>query len=339
MAAREVLMICVESSYGTAKATPVLGTDKFYMRLDKDNAFGVEAEPVQLAISYGGGVAIEADTVSDVVETQGSFDFLLYPGISSQILLNWAITRVNTGRTTPWTTTDAGGVMPVGDLASLSFYHAILQEDGATYTRTRYAGAKCLDWQVTASETGDGRMFRLSGTMSCIRPVGNAWDSSSDPDATEFPLPAETDYPFGPFTLGHLATGSGVVTLGASAGTDRKASLARLLVKGTNHVDTRYYTSRFPVTARFTGRSVTAEADMRYKVSPNDKTSWRALTAQTVNIIIDNAAHAVTFALNGNNLIRPWKRELANDKEYMQSLTYANRFSPSAAADMSVTVT
>lgn len=338
MAAREFLMIVIESSWGTAKSTPSLGTDKCYLRLDQGNAFSMEAEPVQSGIMFGGGLAVEAETVSDVVQCKGNFNFILYPGIWSNLLLNWAITPINSGRTTPWTTTDSAGVNPVGDTASLSFYHAYMNESG-TYRRTRYAGVKCDDWQLAASESGDGRIWRISGSCTGIRPVGNAWDSSSDPDATEFPAPADANYPTGPYTFGHLASGTGTVTLGSSSGTNRAATCAGLTIRARNKYAQNYFTSRFLGLNRFVGRESTCEANLRLKVSPNDRDSYRALTAQTVSVILDNGTNSATLTYNGNNVLRPWARDLPLDREYMQKLTFMNRYSATAGGDISVTLT
>lgn len=337
MAAREILYMVEETSFGTTKTSPSLGTHACYQRLDRDNTFGVIEQVPKIAIPYGGGVAIRAESVNDMAFVQGSFSFILYPGIFSAHLLKWALTPINSGRTTPWTTTDSAGVMPVGDLASMCFYHAILQEDGATYTRTRYAGCKCQDITITAAAQGDARVWRVSGTLVGQRPVGNAWDSSSDPDATEFPLPAETNYPTGPYTFGHLATGSATVTLGSSSGTNRAATCAAASLTVRNQLDIAHFTSRFPARINYFGRDVTAQFGLLYKVSPDDRASHRALTAQTVTLKIDNGVNSLQFALNGNNVIEPWARDLRNANIYMQQISYANQWSPGAANDLAFT--
>lgn len=339
MAAREVLMVCIESSFGTPKATPSLGTDKFYMRLDTANSFTMETVPVQSSIPYGGGYNVEADTVSDTVQCTGNFSFLLYPGVFSSTLLNWAITPINSGRTVPWTTTDSSSVMPVGDLASLSFYHAYLTEDGSTYRRTRYAGCKCNDWSIAATEQGDGRMWRLTGSMTAIKPVGNAWDSSTDPDATEFPLPADTDYPTGPYTLAHLASGTGTITIGSSSGTNRVAQAMSVALSARNVMASHTYSTRYIVTNHFLGRASQCVATMRFKASPDDRASARALTAQTMNFIIDNGTHTINLDYKGNNVIRPWTRNLVPTDEYQQTLTIVNRYSTTAGTDIALATT
>lgn len=337
MAAREILMAVIESSFGTTKATPSLGTDSFYMRLDQANAFTMEANPVQSSIAYGGGYNVEADTVSDTVQCKGNFNFLLYPGVWSQILLGWAMTPINTGRTAPWTTTDASSVMPVGDLASLTFYHAFLTEDGTTYKRTKYLGCKCDSWSVAASEQGDARMWRISGSITAQKPAGNPWDSSTDPDVTEFPLPADANYPLGPYTFSHLSSGTGALTIGSGAGTNRASQTMSVTISAQNTMAAHTYGSRFLVTNHFLGRQSQCVAKMRYKASPDDRGSARSLTAQTATMKLDNGTHTVQIAYQGNNVIRPWARDLPLADEYQQTLTLVNRYDASAGMDLALT--
>ena len=336
MPARRFLMAVIESSFGTPKTSPTLGTDSFYMRLDTDNAFDVRSTAVHNQIQYGGGFTTIADTSCDEVNVAGSFNFLLYPGVWSEVLLKWAITAINTGRTTPWTTTDASAVMPAGDLASLSFYEAVLTQDGSTFRRKAFRGCKCNTWQLTGQDNGEGRMWRLSGTLTGIREQGSSWDSSTDPDATEFPVPAETSYPFGPFVYSHLATGTGTALIGT--GNDRKASISSLTISGTNQMAGRKATSRFITTNRFIGRNVTATAVIRYKTTPDDQTSYQTLAAQAVKFKLDNATKSIELDLKGNNVLSDWVRQVPNSDEYMQQLTIQNRWDPSAATDVGLTL-
>lgn len=329
MPAREFLMACEETSFGVPKALPVLGTHKFYMRLHQQAAFDPEATPVHMPILYGGGVATQAEAVSDVVVTRARFGFLLFPGIFSAHLLKWAMVPINTGRTVPWTTTDAAGVMPVNDLASLSFYRGYLLDDGATYRRTRWAGMKCETWELSCSAEGTNRIWVLSGTAVGIRPVGNAWDASVDPDAVEFPAPAETEYPSGPFTFGHLASGTGTVTVGAN----RAATCLSVKLSGSNKLGIEHYTSRFPTLIRYCGRDVKLDLGLRLKVSPNDRDDFRALTKKSVTLKIDNGVSSLNFALQGANLISPWKEALPFEREYQQNLTLINQADAAASGN------
>jgi hypothetical protein len=334
MAARRIVYAVIESSFGTPKSTPVLGTDCFYNRLHSPDSFDWEETEVVEPIPYGGGVNIEADGANDLTTVKGRFNFLLYPGVWSKILLNWAITPINGARTAPWVTTDASGVMPAGDLASLSFYDAFLKDDGTTYDRKRIAGCKCETWELSGNQTAQGRIITLSGEFTGIRVVGNPHDGSNDPDATEFPLPAEANYPTGPFLFSHFATGTGTATVG----TNRAASMASWKVTGRNTFDPLFFTGRFLTRNRYVGRTVSADISLLHKASPDDRTSYRNQAALDCEFKLDNGSATVKVDFNAKNVLRPWTVQLGNG-EYLQRLALANRFDPSAAGDVSVTVT
>src|SRR5688572_26406755 len=127
-----------ESSYGTAQAAPVLGTDALYLRLSEGAGFQMEEESQQVDIAYGGGRATLAEVISDQAACAGSLETNLYPA-QAALLLGWAGSLVNTGRTTPWVTTDPSGVMPPGDLASASIFDVVQMDDGS-YEYTRFSG-------------------------------------------------------------------------------------------------------------------------------------------------------------------------------------------------------
>jgi hypothetical protein len=334
MAAREILFAVIESTYGTTKTTPTLGTDSFYMRLDREGAFVPSPAPNVVEIMYGGGVAIKADEATDTVGVPFRFQFRLYPGIWSATLLKWAMTPINSGRTAPWTTT-AGSpvVLPVGDLASMTFYHAVLTQDGTTYDRKKYLGCKCHEWEVACSDQGDARVFTLIGSGVAQKVVGNPWDSSSDPDATEFPLPAEANYPTGPYIMGHLASGTGTVTVAS----DRKATATLLRIRGQNTMAPNFYTGRFLFSDRFCGRMVTAQVGLRYTASPDDRLSFWNRTSLDSEFKLDNGTNTVKIDFNAKNEMLPWERGLPLDREYTQQFTLKNRWDPTAATDITLT--
>lgn len=336
MAAREILFGVIESTYGVTKTTPVLGTDSFYMRLDREGAFAPTPAPNIVGIPYGGGVATRADRADDTVSIPFRFQFRLYPGIWSATLLKWAINPINSGRTVPWTTTiGSNNELPVGDLASLTFYHAVLTQDGTTYDRKKYLGCKCHEWTVAANDQGDGRVWTISGSGVAQKVVGNPWDASSDPNATEFPLPAEANYPTGPYLLAHLATGTGILKLAS----DRKATVTSVQIRGQNKMAPNFYSGRFLFSNRFCGRDVTAQVGLRYTTSPDDRLNFWNQTALDTEFKLDNGTNTVLIDFNAKNEITAWERGLPLDREYMQTLSITNRFDPTAGADVSATTT
>jgi hypothetical protein len=104
MASREYACIVIESSYGTPKSSPVTGTDRFYLRLDGANSFTMQDQPIVGDIMYGGGRATPALAYSDQRECKGRLTGNLYgsgSGVFAKKLLDWGLTVINTGRTTP----------------------------------------------------------------------------------------------------------------------------------------------------------------------------------------------------------------------------------------------
>src|SRR4051794_24215485 len=144
MSAREFLWIVKESALGTPMTSPTAGTDSIYVRLIDGNSFGMVAEPVIEEIPYGGGFAVQSEAISDHYGCKGQLKTKLYPA-QALMLLPWAVSRINAGQTTPWTTTE-----PAGDLASCSVYHAVRRSDG-TYSRKRFAGCKVAGARIEVS--------------------------------------------------------------------------------------------------------------------------------------------------------------------------------------------
>ncbi len=184
-------MLVIESALNTAKTSPSGAGEIIYVRLS-DGFFTMVVEPVFEEIMYGGGLAIPAEEISDHYICKGTLKTKLYPA-QAPFLLKWATSRINTGQTSPWTTTE-----PPGDLASVSVYHAIQYSNG-TVRRKRYSGTKVSSMRLEVSRGSTSAMLTLD--LQACKAYGNAIDSSSDPNGTEFPLPAETDYPLNPYTF------------------------------------------------------------------------------------------------------------------------------------------
>lgn len=334
MPSREFVMACIESSYGTAKASPVLGTDNFFLRLSEQAAFEAELLPQADQIMYGGGRTTPAAEVCDVWLAQGQFATILYPGVTSQILLNWALGIINSGRTTPWTTTDAAGVMPPGDLASLSWYRAFINPDGS-YVRERWNGCKCTKGKLSFSDDPKSRKLILSGEFVGIKSFANSVDSSLAPDAVEFPNPAETDYPsVQPWLFSHIGRNTGTCKIGSG-----RTQITDLSIEWTNNFDLKTYESQFLQLARFTGRSTTATVGLRYKPSPDDLASYQSRALQDSEFKLDNGTNTLKIDFNAVNRISARKRDFSSGKEYAAQVTLQNFWDPALATDLALTLT
>jgi hypothetical protein len=326
MGAPEFLQLVKESAYGTIMPTPVAGTDSFFIRLTEGNSFSVNAEPQFTDIPYGGGFAVTAESLSDTVTVVGQLKTKLYPS-QDQFLLNWALARINAGQTTPWTTTEIPG-----DLASVSAYHAYTRSDG-TLKRTRYAGGKV--GQLTLEGSRGNPVWAL--TLDCVfqKPVGNAYDASTDPDVTEFPAPADTDYPTGPYQFAHTSGGWAV---GGGAYTSR-TQFDSVRVSVQNALDPRPFESRYLQSCQNKGRQITLDAAMRLKATPDDRAAFEALTDQNVKLTLNTGAATCVLDFLTRNKIRKWTRDLPLDKVFMANIQLKNVWSASAGNDLALTYT
>lgn len=334
MPSRRAVAAFIESAYGVTKTTPVKNTDYFFLRLSQQAAFSAEFAPQSQAVPYGGGRVSPALDISDVYLAPFKFATLLYPGLQTTTFLNWAITPINTGRTAPWTTTDAGGVMPAGDLASLSFYRMFQAPDGS-YAREKWLGCKADEWELSFMEGATGRplVLTVSGKgIKCIPNTVIAGDSTA-PDATEFPDPAEADYPTGPWLFSHLTGATGTAKI-ASA----RTQIASLKFAGKNAMDPRTYESRVLQLNRFHGRTVTADIELRYKPTPDDVASYQSRTVLDSEFILDDGTHTLKLDFNGQNRLTQFERDEDDGKEYGRKLTLTNYWDPTAGGDVGLTI-
>lgn len=335
MPARRFVRPTIESSYGTPKALPVLGTDCFYLRLSEAAGFRAELVPQVDTIPYGGGRTTAADEVCDVYLAQGALACILPPGIVSTILMNWALTLVNSGRTTPWVTTDASGLMPPGDLASLTLYHAWQNPDGS-YTREKWLGCKSTQGSLSFVETPQGRKAMFESQFVGIKCATNGVEAPppAAPDAVEFPPPAEADYPTGAWLFSHFARGTGTVRIGAA-----RTQLANLKLSWENQIKARTYESQFNQIVRFLGRKVTAELELRHKPTPDDLASYQSRGLLDSEFILDNGTNTMKLDLLARNRISAHERQFPNDDEYGRKITLMNFWDPALANDVAVSFT
>jgi hypothetical protein len=335
MPSRRAVAAFIESSYGTTKSTPTLNTDYFFLRLNQQVAFEAEFNPQRQDISYGGGRVTAATEYADVALAPFKLSTFLYPGLHSSLMLHWCTTLINSGRTTPWTTTDSGSVMPAGDLASMTFYRMFQNPDG-TYAREKWLGCKAHDWSLSFAEGATGRPLVLSVSGMGIKCVPNSFISgdTTAPTDTEFPDPAETDYPTGPWLFSHLVGSTGTVKI-ASA----RTQIASLKISGKNTMSPRTYEQKVLVMDRFHGREVTADIELRYKPSPTDIISWQARTVLDSEFKLDNGTNTLKLDMNGQNRFTSFERSEPDGDEYGRKMTLKNFYDPAVSGDLVVTYT
>jgi hypothetical protein len=313
--AREFLWIVKESALGTVMTSPVAGTDSIYIRLIDGNSFTMTTEPVFEEIPYGGGFAVTAEALSDHYGCKGHLKTKLYPA-QAALLLSLLAARVNAGQTTPWVTTE-----PPGDLASVSVYHAIQFSDG-TIRRKRYAGCKAAGGRIEVSRQSTTAMLKLD--LQACRSYGNAMDSSSDPDATEFPAPSETDYPTGPYTFKNTSTKLKIGTT--------RAQYESISIAVQNALDGRWFEQSYLTVNKFCGRKTRLDAELYFKPSPDNRAAYEALTAQDAELTFDNGTHTAKVDFNGQNTIMKLDYNLPLNQAFTEKLSLTNRFDPSTPA-------
>jgi hypothetical protein len=318
----EFLQLIKESSYGTAMASPVAGTDSIYIRLAGANRFTVRPTPTQRKIQLGNGFATEGYRVSDQAACPGRLELELCYS-QAKLLLDWMFTRVNVAQTSPWTTTE-----PAGDLASVTAYYGVMRDDG-TIKRRRYRGGKALSPRLTSSaETG---LVMLSSDLRFQKWDGNTVDATADPDATAFPAPADTAFPTDVLLHSHLAAG---VTYPAAL-----QYLESLELSTQNQLDVKYFTSHFPAFDRLRGRQSTSSVGVLYTASPDWRAVYEALTAQALQAVWGNGTHTVTLNYHGQNVIDSVGDDLTPGKVYTQTVGSSTLWDPSASADVTFTFT
>lgn len=319
--AREFLLLVKESALGTVMTSPVAGTDSILIRLTDGNSFDLNQDNEYEHIMYGGGLAITAESVTDHYSCKGNLKTKLYPS-QAAFLTNWGLQRINSGQTTPWVTTEVPG-----DLVSVSCFHAVQQSNG-TFLRERFSGTKVANFNLDVSR--DSTTATLSMDLVACRKYPSASDGSVAPTLLEFPDPAETDYPYGPFTFS--STG-GLLTIGTT-----RTQYNSLSLKAANKLDGQWFETKYLSLNQFHGRETTLDVDLYFKVAPADRTSYEANTTQAASIGFASsvAGQSMLINMNAQNTITGLKRDLPLDRAFMQKLTLMNRFDPAAVAALTV---
>ena len=330
MPSREFAMIVQETSYGVPVASPTLGTNAFYLRLSDDNSFTMQDVPLVGVVNYGGGLATPACPYSDQNTCEGQLSGVLYAGtdgVFAKFMMDWAMTQINSGRTTPWTTTDAAGVMPPTDLASVSIYHGIQRSDG-TYDRRRYGGVKVHSG--TLNQSRQDPLLKYSFQLMGIRDDLNAALAVAYPNATEFPAPAETDYLCNPYLFSHTG---GLLKVGSIRSQYDSASIS-----WTNAMAPKIFETRHMVLDKFCGRNSKLSCNFYMKPSPDDLATLKALGENDTEISWDNGSWVLKIDFNAKNLFAQLQRQLPNNSTYSWNATIQNYFDPATASDLIVTL-
>jgi Phage tail tube protein len=328
---REFLMVVKESAFKTPKSTPVVWTqsttyglanaDAYYVRLPGDNQFTMRPRPVIVRTPYGGGVAIDAYAVSDKIECKGRITMPLYVS-QAPFWLSWAGVRVSGSGTAPWTTTEVDG-----DLPSCAIYHGIQHFDDNSIKRRLYLGCKVDSWSIACSE--GSTVATLTLEVSGSTPQGNQFDSSTDPDATAFPVPTDVQLAIDPYEWIHT---HGITTIG---GTSRLA-ITELNISSQNVLARSFYNNRFIQYLRWLGRKTTIGTRLQYLSTPDDRTHYEGLASEGVSVAFNNGTHGFVMDLKAQNIFDPLDEDLKLADTYWFTNTSTNMWDPSASADFAL---
>jgi hypothetical protein len=330
MSAREILMFCRETSYGTPDLTtgaPTSGSAG-YIRLDDGNAFSMIARPIRQPVPFGGGYNVPAFRAGTGATCTGSLRTFLYRSQASN-LMNWAITRINSGRDAPWTTTDSSSVMPVGDLASMSLYHGVYDNTG-TIKRLCYRGVKVQGLTLECSEQSP--LVRATFDLIAKQPDPNDQFGGSDstgPDATEFPLPADTAYPSDPYLFQHST-----LKIGSSV-----SAYAGWTLRIQNTLDPRRFESKFLTLCRWYGRDITLNVPLYYKSTPDYRAAFEAQTAMDVELTLNDGTGSSKWDLHTNAAYTDLPFDLPLPASHMVNASLVGQYDNSNDTDLTFTYT
>ncbi len=329
MPSREFAMLVEESSYGTPVTSPTKGTNLFYPRLHDGDSFTGQMNPDLLDIMYGGGRATPAVQVSDSYSCPFTFKTYIYPGAYSAMLLNWCMTPIDSGRAVPWATTDAALVMPPGDLASISIYHAITLNDGSI-ERKRYSGCKVHSWSLTCSRSDPRAALTITGVAQ--RDDLNAAGSVAYPNSTEFPAPLETDYPQAPYLFSHSA-GFFVIDVGTTIRTQYNS----VGMTCTNAMDAIKFESNYLIMDRFNGRTTSLNADLHMKLSPADVSLLQTKTVLNSSLKFYDGTHLFKIDFQSHNYFKSVARSLPLATHFRRAVSVQIFWDPVGTGDLILT--
>lgn len=312
--AREYLWIVQESALGTQVVSPVVGTSQFLIPLVESNSFGMVEDVELLPVAYGGGVDVVADVIPGKRTNAGTLTTLGYPALVA-FLHNAAVTRINSGQTSPWTTTE-----PVADLASFTVWHVVKPRTGSAWVY-QYPGCKVAS--LTGSVSRSDPKLKLSLEIQASKELPNAWDSSTA--GTPPAAPTEAQYPRGVYTFAHT---KGFVKWGGTAVTQYSS----LQYKISNKLDAGFWEDDWLTTLSALGREATADVDALLKVSPDWRAVYQAVTSGAFELKFGNGTNTAKLDFCGKNHVSKVPFDLPLGKEFQQKISLMNKWDAAAAS-------
>src|SRR5207302_1569919 len=107
-----------------------------------------------------------------------------------------------------------------------------------------------------------------------------------------------------------------------SSGSAVRSQYESLAIAGQNALDGRWFEASYLTVNQFCGRSTTLEAVLYLKATPDDRSAYEAITAQTASAGFNNGTTGqhLTLTFNGANTITDLPYDLPLNQAFMQKL-------------------
>jgi hypothetical protein len=302
---REILKIWKETTYGTfpAPSTPVKNTDYVVIELSDSNPYTVRVKPKQKTIRTANSRNRLGKLYSTQYDLAGNLQTFAYPE-QMPFLLAAACTLTS------------------NEIPSYTVDHAVIMDDASnTVVYSRHLGVKVANFDLNASADDQAvkLQFQLIGKNTATITI------------TDFPVPAQTEFPVGrPYCFVDLAS-PGTMTLSSS-----RSEFAGFNLTVKNHLDTPFFEAPYIGRAKWCGRDITWTNKLLYKTAA-DRTNYEATTATTCSAKFDNGTNSVLFNFSTFNYATAVDDDLGTDKLYYQNISWVNSWNASAGADLVIT--
>jgi hypothetical protein len=245
----------------------------------------------------------------------------LYP-IQANLLMGWALQRINSGQTSPWTTTELAG-----DLASCTVYHAVRNSTG-TYYRKTFGGVKVASARIEVSRDSTTAMLTLD-LVACTQ-TGEGTDTG-DPSTTPFPIPTEANMGtlLQPYTFAQTA---GQLSIGGATRTQYRD----LAIAVANKLDGQWFESAGLSILNMYGRDSTLDTTLYFKGTPEDRAPFELSSPQAASVVFANGVSGqnLTIDFKSQNVVTDLPWDLPLESAYTQKMSMINTFDATAGADI-----
>jgi hypothetical protein len=321
---RRYLTITQEAAFGTYNGS---GTT-INFRLSGSGAFKPMQRPDFWTVMDGSGLGVNVIAGTNTCTVTGSLTAeLTYT--QAAFLLGWAMTRVNAGQTTPWTTAE----LPY-DLASCTIDYARQYFDTVNYDATRYTGCKISSLSLSGSKDSPKVMIALGIVASAFS--GHPYTDAATLANPTASLPALSTYPTDVTVFQHLSSGStGFVKLNNVA----RSNFDSWSLSLQNKLNPYFDENRFANSIRLGGRALTANVNFRKKSTVSDFALWYPPTplGNATQFKLNNQTNSILIDFGVNSYVSMVDEMSPVDAEHYYGVTIQNMLSSSAGTDFSFT--